>query len=278
MNTITQKSIKAFERQLRENERAEATVQKYVATILKLKRWLGARELTKDQLMEWKRHMLESHAPQSVNGAICAVNTYLTMLGLTEYKLKMLKVQRRIFRNAERELTKEEYDRLVATAREHKKERLALCIEAIGGTGIRVSELKYITVEAAQTGRAEISLKGKIRTIFISGKLSRKLLRYARKQKIVSGEIFLTRNGTSLSRKQIWTEMKALCAQAGVEQSKVFPHNLRHLFARRFYQSTRDVVTLADMLGHSSVETTRIYLMSTGVEHARVLERLGLVS
>ena len=158
------------------------------------------------------------------------------------------------------------------------RERLALLIETICATGIRVSEVKYIIVESACTGRAEISLKGKIRTILLPGKLCRKLRKYAKKRKIASGEIFLTRSGRSLSRRQIWAEMKALCAKAGVERSKVFPHNLRHLFARLFYRVCRDVVKLADVLGHSSIETTRIYLISTGAEHAKQLERLGLVS
>ena len=156
--------------------------------------------------------------------------------------------------------------------------RLALLMETICGTGIRVSEVRYVTVEAALAGRAEIALKGKIRTIMLPGKLCRKLLKYAKKRKIASGEIFLTRSGKSLSRRQIWAEMKAVCALAGVEPSKVFPHNLRHLFATTFYRACKDIVKLADMLGHSSVNTTRIYLITTGAEHARTLERLGLVS
>ena len=177
-----------------------------------------------------------------------------------------------------RELTREDYDRLIATARQLGRERLALLMETICATGIRVSEVKYLTVEAVEAGRAEISLKGKIRTILIPGKLCRKLRKYARTQKIVSGEIFLTRNGKGLSRRQIWAEMKSLCAKAGVEATKVFPHNLRHLFAQAFYRVCRDVVKLADVLGHSSIETTRIYLISTGEEHVRQLDRLGLIS
>ena len=164
------------------------------------------------------------------------------------------------------------------TARTQGRERLALLLETICGTGIRVSEVRYVTVEAVYRGRAEISLKGKIRTILLPGKLCRKLLKYARKQKIASGEIFLTRNGTSLSRRQIWTELKRLCKSAGVESAKVFPHNLRHLFATIFYRACKDIVRLADVLGHSSIETTRIYLVTSGAEHARQLERLGLVS
>ncbi len=192
--------------------------------------------------------------------------------------MKYLKIQRQMFRSSRRDLTREDYLKLVETAAELGKERLALLIETICATGIRVSEVKYITVEAAHAGQACISLKGKLRTILLPGKLCHKLKKYARKKKIASGEIFLTRSGKSLSRRQIWAEMKALCAKAGVERSKVFPHNLRHLFARTFYRACRDVVKLADVLGHSSIETTRIYLVSTGVEHARQMERLGLVS
>ena len=186
-------------------------------------------------------------------------------------------MQRRLFRSAERDLSREEYLRLIETAQAEGKERLALLMETICATGIRVSEVRYITVEAAKQGRAEISLKGKIRTILLPGKLCRKLLKYAKRQKTASGEIFLTRNGTGLSRRQIWAEMKAICRAAGVAASKVFPHNLRHLFARTFYRVTRDVAKLADVLGHSSIETTRIYLISTGAEHLRQLGRLQLI-
>ena len=176
------------------------------------------------------------------------------------------------------EHSRKEYNRLLSTARGQGKARLELLLETICATGIRVSEVQYVTVEAAQQGRTEISLKGKIRTILLPQKLCRKLLKYAKKQKTVSGEIFLTRNGKSLSRKQIWSEMKALCQAAGVEKTKVFPHNLRHLFAAAFYQACKDIVRLADVLGHSSIETTRIYLITTGDEHARLLNQLQLVS
>ena len=194
-----------------------------------------------------------------------------------DLRVRPLRLQRKLFRDESRDLSKAEYDRLVSTAERLGRERLALLLETICATGIRVSEVRYVTVEAAERGKAEISLKGKIRTILLPGKLCRKLLKYARKNKTASGEIFLTRNGTGFSRRQIWAEMKALCAEAGVEAGKVFPHNLRHLFARTFYHVCRDVAKLADVLGHSSIETTRIYLISTGAEHARTLERLGLV-
>ena len=198
-------------------------------------------------------------------------------MGWAECKVKFLKIQRQIFRKQSEEFTREEYERLVSIAREEGKDRLALLMETIGATGIRVSELAYITVDAAKAGRAEIVLKGKIRIILLSGKLCRKLLKYAGKQKIDSGEIFLTKTGKSLSRRQIWREMKEICKKADVESSKVFPHNLRHLFATSFYKICKDIVKLADVLGHSSIETTRIYLLTAGEEHMRQLEQMRLV-
>ena len=191
--------------------------------------------------------------------------------------VKPLRLQRRLFRSPDRELSRAEYGRLLSAARGLGRERLGLLMEAICATGIRVSEVQYITVEAARAGRAEVALKGKIRTILIPSKLCRKLLKYAKQQKIASGKIFLTQDGLPVSRQSIWTRMKALCEAAGVERSKVFPHNLRSLFARSFYGSCHDVVRLADVLGHSSIETTRIYLMSTGKEYLRQLDKLGLV-
>ena len=208
---------------------------------------------------------------------LIAINRFFHFQRWEDLRVKTMRIQRRIFRSRDRELTKEEYVRLIETARAQGKERLALLMETICATGIRVSEIRCITVEAAQTGRAEIALKGKIRTILIPGKLCRKLLKYAKKQKTGSGEIFLTRTGKGLTRRQIWAEMKAICKRAGVAPSKVFPHNLRHLFARTFYKSCRDVVQLADVLGHSSIETTRIYLVSTGIEYVSRMNRLGLI-
>ena len=206
-----------------------------------------------------------------------ALNKFFVFMRWLECRIKYLKIQKKLFRGTEKELTKGEYVRLLETADALRKNRLALLIETICATGIRVSEVRYITVEAVRAGYADVALKGKIRTILLPAKLCRKLQKYARKQKIASGEIFLTRNGKGVSRRQIWAEMKALCKKAGVAASKVFPHNLRHLFARTFYRACRDVAKLADVLGHSSIETTRIYLISTGKEHTRQLERLGLI-
>ncbi len=271
--------LAAFRRWLLEEEREPATIEKYLREVRAFVAWLEGAPVTKEGATAWKARLTASgFQPGTVNGKLSALNKFFAFLGWPDCRVKYLKIQRRVFRSSERELSREEYTRLLETARVLGRERLALLIETICATGIRVSELKYITVESMRNGRTEISLKGKIRTILIPGKLCRKLLKYARKRKIASGEIFLTRSGKSLSRRQIWAEMKALCARAGVERSKVFPHNLRHLFARTFYRACRDVVKLADVLGHSSIETTRIYLISTGAEHARQLERLGLVS
>ena len=275
---ITNELLLAFSEYLQSNERAPGTIEKYLRDVSAFRIWLGNRSVTKELTAEWKERLLENnHAPVTVNSMLAAVNSFFRFAGWEDCQVKFLKLQRRLFRDAGRELSRAEYERLVETAANLSRPRLALLMEAICGTGVRVSEVRYLTVEAVQAGRADISLKGKIRTILIPNKLCRKLLKYARKQKITSGEIFLTRSGKGMSRRQIWAEMKAICTAAGVAPEKVYPHNLRHVFAAAFYKSCKDIVRLADVLGHSSVETTRIYLLTTGVEHAQMLERLGLV-
>lgn len=279
VHALTKEQTAAYSRYLAAEERSPGTVAKYLRDVSAFARWLGSAPVSKELAAGWKEHLLsQGYAPATINSMLAALNGLFHFLGWDECRVRFLKIQRRLFRDAGRELTRPEYERLLAAARERGRERLALLMEAICATGIRVSEVRYLTVEAAQRGRAEISLKGKIRTILLPGKLCRKLLKYARKQKTVSGEIFLTRNGNSLSRRQIWAELKRLCKYAGVEPTKVFPHNLRHLFATIFYRACKDIVRLADVLGHSSIETTRIYLVTSGAEHARQMERLGLVS
>ena len=276
---ITTAHIAAYADHLHSEERAPSTIEKYLRDIRAFARWLDGREITKENTAAWKACLVEQgYAPASVNAMLSALNSLLDFLGFGDCRAKFLKLQRRVFRDDSRDLTRADYDALTAAAKAQGKVRLALLMEAICATGIRVSEVKYLTVEAAEAGRAEIALKGKIRTILIPRKLCRKLLKYAKQQKTASGEIFLTRGGKPLSRKQIWAEMKALCKKAGVADSKVFPHNLRHLFARTFYRVCRNVAKLADVLGHSSIETTRIYLISTGAEHAKTLDMLRLVS
>ena len=279
MQAQTNTTLDAFQRWLSQAERSPGTMEKYLRDVNAFLRWLGDRELTKQSAADWKAFLTQQrYAPATINSMLVALNTYLSFIGRPDCKVKQLRLQRRLFREQTRELSREEYQRLLDTAHRLGRERLALLMETICATGIRVSELRYITVESLAAGRTEIALKGKIRTILLPTKLCRKLRKYAKKQKIVSGEIFLTRNGKPLSRKQIWAEMKALCQASGVAPTKVFPHNLRHLFARTFYRACRDVSRLADVLGHSSLETTRIYLISSGAEHVRQLDRLGLVS
>lgn len=276
---LTPECITAYGRYLKQEERAPATLEKYLRDITAFVRWLGRSPVTRENVTDWKEHLqAEGRAPTTINTALSALNGLFGFLGWTDCRAKFLKIQRRMFRDQSRELTRADYDRLIAAAWERGQNRLALLMETICATGIRVSEVRYITVEAAKAGRAEIALKGKIRVILIPGKLCRKLLKYAKKNKTVSGEIFLTGNGNGISRRQIWAEMKRLCKYAGVEPSRVFPHNLRHCFAVAFYRACKDIAKLADVLGHSSIETTRIYLLTSGAEHQRQLDRLGLVS
>ena len=274
---INAQSINDFKTWLHGEERSSGTVEKYVRDVKSLCVWLNGREITKENIADWKASLLDAkYKPVTINSMLASVNTFCRYADI-DCKIKFLKVQRSVFREEEKELTQAEYERLIMTAQAKGNERLALLLETIGSTGIRVSEVQYITVAGVFAGKVQIALKGKIRVIMLPKKLCRKLLKYAHKQRIASGEIFITKNGKGLSRKQIWAEMKKLCKEANVPESKVFPHNLRHLFARVFYRITRDIAKLSDLLGHSSIDTTRIYLLSSGEEHARQLEGLGLV-
>lgn len=276
---FTAQPIGEYEAWLRREERASGTREKYLRDVRAFRSWLNGRAVDKEQVAAWKGHLLEQgYAPVTVNSMLASLHSFFRFAGWSGCQVKYVNIQRRLFRESQRELTRREYQCLTDTAYRLGKERLGLVLESIAATGVRVSELCYLTVEAAQKGRAEISLKGKVRVILLPSKLCHKLLKYAKKNKIASGEIFITRSGKSLSRRQIWAEMKRLCQKAGVEASKVFPHNLRHLFATAFYQISRDIVKLADVLGHSSIETTRIYLVTSGSEHARELNRLGFIS
>ena len=275
---ITEETLAAFARQLGEEERSPATLEKYLREVRQFAAFLGGREVTRELAAAWREELSARQSPATVNGKLTALDRLLAFLGWEDCRVKHLRVQRQLFRDSARELSREEYARLVETARRLGRGRLSLLMETICATGIRVSEVRYLTAEAVREGRTENALKGKIRTILLPGKLCRKLEKYARQKKITSGELFLTRSGRPMSRKQIWAEMKGVCRAAGVAPSKVFPHNLRHLFARCFYRVSRDVAKLADVLGHSSIETTRIYLISTGAEHARTLDQLRLIS
>ena len=274
---ITEADISAFRLALRSEERSSGTVAQYGRAVLGLRRWLDGRGVTQELLNAWKGELALRYSARTVNAMLAAVNCFCKFAGLP-FRLRFLRVQRAMFRDAARELTRTDYERLLRTAEGSGQRRLGLVMETLCGTGIRVSELRYITVDAARRGRADIALKGKIRTILIPRKLSKKLLAYAKAERIPSGEVFRTRTGRGLSRRQIWFELKRLCRAAGIAPSRVFPHNFRHLFAQAFYRATRDIVKLADVLGHSAIDTTRIYLVTTGEEHQRQLERLGLVS
>ena len=261
---------------LRQGERSRATAEKYRREAAAFLRWLGEQEVSHENAAAYKAALAETRAPAGVNGAVAALNSLAKSLGLP-WRLKAARVQRAVFRDERRELTEAEYRRLLAAARAKKNQRLLLVMEAICSTGIRVSELRFFTVEAVRRGRADVTNKGKSRTVFLPGKLQKALLRYARERGIAAGPVFVTRGGKPLDRSNIWHEMKTLCKDAGVAESKVFPHNLRHLFARAYYALEKDIVRLADILGHSSVNTTRIYTMESGESHRRLLGRLRLL-
>ncbi len=276
-DTSRQSQISSYVQALREQERSPATIQKYSRIVSQFLLWLDGATITKEVMIAWKAELQEHCAASTVNAKLSAVNGFLRHIGLESCRVRPLTIQRRTFSSTSQAMEKEEYRTLVQTAVHTGRIRLALILETIGSTGIRVSELRFITVESLETGRAQISLKGKIRTILLPDALRVKLLRYAREQGISSGEIFRTRTGRGISRGQIWAEMKSLCQAAGVDPRKTFPHNLRHLFAVTFYRSFPDISTLADLLGHSSIQTTRIYLVSPGEEHLRLLNCLDLV-
>ncbi len=275
---LSERQIGEFANYLRDGEKSENTTEKYVRDVRAFARNTGNEVITKKTVIEYKSRLLKSgYAPRSVNSMLASLNALFTYLGWNELKLRSIKIQRQLYCPKEKELTKAEYMRLVAAAKQGGNERLSLIIQTICGTGIRVSELRYITVEAVKTGEATVSLKGKTRSVFIVKELQKKLLRYIAKQKITSGAIFITRSGKPMSRTNIWREMKNLCEEAEVNPKKVFPHNLRHLFARTFYGIEKDIAKLADILGHSSINTTRIYIISSGTEHRRRMERMHLI-
>ena len=274
---VTPALIGKYAAYLKEQERAPQTIQKYVHDLTALAEFLDGKPLTKAALLEWKESLITAHAPASVNAKLAALNGFLSYLDRRELRLRPLKIQKALFLSEDKELTRAEYVRLVRAAEGAENRRLALVIQTICATGIRVSELRFITAEAVYAGRAEVSNKGKRRTVFLPEKLRKLLKHYLKQQKITAGAVFVSKNGKPLDRSNIWRDMKALCASAGVEPGKVFPHNLRHLFARTFYSLEKDLSRLADILGHTNVSTTRIYTAESGAVHARQIGRLGLV-
>ena len=277
MKNITQKLIEEFKIFLISEEKSDATIDKYIRDICAFSEWLRERNVDKAAVLEYKAYLVENYRPASVNSVLSSLNSFFAYNEWYDCKVKSLKIQKQIFATKEKELTKVEYERLLDAAKSKKNERLYLLMQTICSTGIRVSELRFVTVAAVNTGVANINCKGKLRQVFLPKALCKVLTKYIREQKITSGSVFVSRTGKPLDRSNIWSDMKKLCEFAGVSKDKVFPHNLRHLFARTYYSLQKDIVRLADILGHSSVNTTRIYTMETGEVHKRHIEKLGLL-
>ncbi len=275
---LTNESIIQFKQKLKLEEKSRFTVEKYVRDIIAFKHFLGISDVSKENVIRYKEKLInEGYAIRSINSIIAALNCFFAFMGWCDVKIKSLKLQRQIYYPEERELTKAEYVRLVNTAKQQGNHRLCLILQTICGTGIRVSELQFITVDAVKKGEAVVSLKGKTRTIFIVRELRNKLIEYCKEHNIKVGSVFVTRSGNPVCRTNVWREMKHLCKMANVNPNKVFPHNLRHLFARVFYNIEKDLAKLADILGHSSMNTTRIYIITTGSEHRRKMEKMHLI-
>ena len=278
-NTIDRNTLRAFRARLAREEKSPGTIENYLRDAEAFAAWLGDAPLTREAVAAWRDALAAvGLRVTTVNGKLASVTALLRHMDREDCRARSLRLQSAAFRDAERELTREEYTRLVAAAKRLGKTRAALLLETIGGTGVRVSEVRFLTVEAARHGEATVRNKGKTRVVLLPRKLQRKLLEYAKKQGIVKGSIFTGRSGAPLSRHRIWAELKELCAAAGVAPKKVFPHNLRHLFAVEFHRVSKDLVKLADVLGHRSVDTTRIYLLTSGEEHRALLESMRLVS
>ena len=277
MRELKRELISNFKNYLIEEEKSKATLEKYIRDIETFYAWLGDKELNKLCVLNYKKYLTENYAVASVNSMLSSVNSFFAYLEWYELRVKTIKVQKQIFASNEKELTKSEYERLLSATKEKHNRRLCLLMQTICSTGIRVSELRFITVEAINLGKTEINCKGKCRTVFLPTILCKMLKNYAREQKIKSGAVFISKNGNPLDRSNIWSEMKKLCKAANVSEQKVFPHNLRHLFARTYYTLQKDIVRLADILGHCSVNTTRIYTMETGEIHRKQIQRLGLL-
>ena len=274
---LDQRKIQKFEFYLKNEERSAATIEKYMRDVRFFSSFVCDKELTKQTVLEYKRKLGETYAVSSANSMIAAVNCFFRFCGWHDLCVKQFRMQREAYCSEEKELTRAEYIRLLEAADAKHNKRLNLIIQTICGTGIRVSELQYITVEALKRGEATVNCKGKNRRVFIVHELKKKLLRYVREQGIHAGAVFVTKSGKPVNRHCIWRDMKALCEQAHVSPGKVFPHNLRHLFARTFYRLEKDIAKLADILGHASINTTRIYIVTTGVEHKRKMEHMRLI-
>ena len=277
MRIITNEIVTDFKLYLYEEEKSENTIKKYIHDISVFRKWMKNCELDKSVVLKYKQELCENYSPRSVNSILSSLNALFSFANRPDLKVKTLKIQRRIFSDKEKDLSKSEYEKLLITAKAQKNERLFYLIQTIGCTGLRISELKYITVDSIKSGQAIINCKGKIRQIFLPKQLCEMLKIYVTQQKIEKGPVFITKSGNPLDRSAIWKMMKKLCESANVDKNKVFPHNFRHLFARTFYSLQKDIVRLADILGHSSIETTRIYTIESGEIHKMQLQKLGLL-
>lgn len=274
---LTDKLLKSFVEYLHEQEKSNSTIKSYQRELFALQMYIDDNPLTKEKVLEYKSLLTKQYTPSTCNVAIAAINSFLRFIGRQDLTIKPLRIQRQIFEDKDRELTKKDYEKLIRAATINGDERTALAIQTICATGIRVSELQFITIEALKQGQAQVNNKGKNRVIFIPHALSIMLKKYVINQNITSGSVFVTRNGKPLDRTNLWKSMKKLCNIAGVNSQKVYPHNLRHLFARTYYGKQKDISRLADILGHSSINTTRIYTRESGAIHAKQIEGLGLV-
>ncbi len=277
MKRITTENLQHYKRYLINEEKATATIEKYTRDVTEFSTWLGEKLIEKADVLLYKSKLIEQYAPASVNASLSSLNSFFTYMGWYELRVKNLKIQKQIFSTTEKELTKAEYERLLSVAKDKKNERLYLLMQTICSTGIRVSEVKFITIASVNRGVAEINGKGKRRRVLLPAQLCKILKKYVREQQINSGAVFITKSGRPLDRSNIWSDMKRLCRAAKVPEKKVFPHNLRHLFARTYYSLQKDIVRLADILGHSNVNTTRIYTMESGEIHRRQIQKLGLL-
>ena len=277
MKKITNELIQRFKDHLIYEEKASATLEKYIRDVIVFMKWLNDRPVEKAIVMEYKHTLMENYAPASANSMLSSINCFFECMEWYDCKVKTFKIQKQIFANKDRELSKAEYERLLTAAKGKQNKKLYMLMQTICSTGIRVSELRYISADAVRKGEAVINCKGKLRVVILPKQLIKMLSAYIKEQKISSGSVFVTKSGKPLDRSNIWKLMKALCESAGVPKSKVFPHNLRHLFARTYYSLEKDAVRLADILGHSSVNTTRIYIMETGEQHRIQIQRLGLL-
>ena len=275
--TIDAALTESFATHLRDAERSAATLEKYLRDVRGFAEWMAGRAVNREEVLAYKKHLGEVYAVTGANSVIAALNVFFRFCGWYDFTMRQFRVQRAAFCGEERELSRAEYARLVHVAKKRQNERLYLMLQTICATGIRVSELEYITVEAVRCGRAEVRCKGKERFVFLVSALQKKLLRYVRAKGIVSGSVFVTRTGRPIGRCNVWREMKGLCSEADVLPGKVFPHNLRHLFARCFYKLEKDMAKLADLLGHSNINTTRIYIVTTAREHRQKMEHLHLI-